>query len=173
VSSAPDNPTNPSGADVGPSADDGSLSVPVEELHRLAQIFDAAAEDVDAAVNRLHRSLRSTVLSRDDPDFSPRSIVDGTVALRAALRPVTAQLRADAGLMAATASEVVEADAATDTPEADGGDGPTPGQIDETAGWVGRVTDGLHRSGRPLIDTATGADRPGVDPVWDRVSKSF
>ena len=176
MGSAPDNPTDPTRPDVGSSAGDGSVSVPVEELYRLAQIFDAAADDVDAAVSRLHRRLRSTVLSGDDPGFSPRHIADGSAVLRASLRPVTAQLRADAGLMAATASEVVEADAATDTLEADVGDvgdGPTPGQVDETAGWVGRVADGLHRSGQPSIDTTIGVEGPGADPVWDRVTKSL
>jgi hypothetical protein len=167
VGSAPDNPINPTGPDIGSNADGNTVAVPVDELQRLAQIFDAAADDVDAAVDRLHRSVESTVLNRDDPEFSPRSVADGTAAIRAALRPVTARLRADAGLMAATAFEVVEADAPSNAAEALGAHDPSPAQIDETAGWLGRVAEGLPPS--PEASTAGGVDEPGTDPVWDRV----
>ncbi len=169
MGSAPDNPINPTGPDIGSSAGGNTVAVPVDELQRLAQIFDAAADDVDAAVDRLHRSLESTVLNRDDPEFSPRSVADGTAAIRGVLRPVTARLRADAGLMAATAFEVVEADTVSAAVDAFGPHDPSPAQIDDTAGWLGRVADGLPPSGG--ASTAAGVDEPGTDPVWDRVSR--
>ncbi len=169
MGSAPDNSINPTGPDTGSNADAKTVAVPVDELHRLAQIFDAAADDVDAAVDRLHRRLESTVLNRDDPEFSPRSVADGTAAIRGALRPVTARLRADAGLMAATAFEVVEADTAPSAAEALDADDPSPAQIDETAGWLSRMADGLPPSAEP--STTAGVDEPDIDPVWDRVSR--
>lgn len=168
---APDYSTNPSDAQ-RPGGNDGAISLPVDELHRLAQIFDAAADDVDAAVNRLHQDLESTALNRNDPEFSPRRVADDSAMIRASLRPVTAQLRADAGFMAATASETVEADAGPDPVGTDSGVEPSPADVDETAGWVGRVADRLHQPERPSNEHASGADGRGTDPVWDRVSRA-
>lgn len=173
MGSAPDNPSNPDGPGAGSRADDGSVSVPVDELHRLAQIFDATADDVDSALDRLHRNLHSTVLNRHDPDFSTRSVADGTAAIRAVLRPATAQLRADAGLMAATAFEVVESDTTTDGFVVAGDHEPSPAQVDRTAAWIGRVSDGMRQPTPPSIGAADGNDGSNTDPVWDRVSKSL
>jgi hypothetical protein len=71
--------------------------------------------------------------------------------------------------MAATAFEVVEADAASSAAEALGAHDPSPAQIDETAGWLSRAADGLPPSAEP--SAAAGVDEPDIDPVWDRVSR--
>lgn len=146
------------GGPPGPSgSDDGRIAVPVDQLNRVAQVFDAAADDIDAAANRPARDLAATALNGHDPGLSPSSIAHYTAAARESLRRVTSQMRADAGLMAATASDAVDGDSTGPDP-----DGPSPDQVDRTAGWLGPLA-------RRLGPTPEQPD----DPVWREVSRNL
>jgi len=149
----------------------GLIVLRPDELARLAQRVDSAAEDLHRAAGRLDRSLAEVSLNRADDQFPMARFQQRSGLVRSRLLRLADATRADAALMAGTAEDGEFADSMSWlgalmalTPTSQSEPAVTSSWSATAAGLVRIQPVQSDRSG-PRSESQTGRENPGRVPV--------